>query len=142
MQIRFQTPQQYLFYHQNVKHLLLIWAKEHTKQLFIVEDEGNQTLTLHYPGETYTEMILDQVEPIFFQELQTEEETFTAILGATFSFREKLIGMFYHPNQLTKQIYFFQIQGESIMEIPEAEYADVVDTFCREFPEYVDAPKK
>lgn len=142
MQIRFQTPKQYLFYHQNVKHLLLIWAKEHTKQLFIVEDEKDQTLSLSYPGETYAEMVLDQVSPIFFQELQTETETFTAILGATFSFREKLIGMYYHPEQPTTSVYFFHIKGERIVEIPEEEYADVIDTFCREFPEYVETPKK
>jgi hypothetical protein len=140
LQIRFQTPKQYLFYHQNVKHLLLIWAKEHTKQLFIVEDEKDQTLSLSYPGETYAEMVLDQVSPIFFQELQTETETFTAILGATFSFRGKLIGMYYHPDQPATLVYFFQIQGEKIEEIPEAEYADVVEAFLQEFPEYVENP--
>ena len=66
MNIQFKTPHQYVFIHENVKHLLLIWSKEAKKQLFIVEEKEGE-LHLLYPGETYEELVLDQVEDIFFR---------------------------------------------------------------------------
>jgi hypothetical protein len=136
VEIRFQTPYQFLFIHQNVKHLLLLWKKENTKQLYIVEEE-NTSLVLRYPGETYVEMILDQVEPVFFQELETEEATFSVALGATFSFQDKLIGMYYAPDNPSEQLYFFEIQEDKIVEISDEDYPVIVQHFIKEFPDYI-----
>ncbi|SFJ22474.1 hypothetical protein [Thermoflavimicrobium dichotomicum] len=139
MEIRFQTPYQYLFIHQNVKHLLLLWKKERKKEIYVVHEENN-TLYLRYPGETYTEIVLDQISPIFFQQLETEEGAFQAVLGATFEYRGKLIGMYYPQENPTEQLYFFEIREDKILEIPDEEYESVVQTFIREFPEYIANP--
>ncbi|MBA4496253.1 hypothetical protein ACFO25_19770 [Paenactinomyces guangxiensis] len=136
MQIRFQTPYQYLFIHQNVKHLLLLWKKERKRELYIIEEENDGTLLLRFPGETYAEMVLQEIEPIFFQRLETEEGLFPAILGATFTFEEKLIGMYYHRDHPTEELYFFEIQGETLTEISDQKYEAVVHAFMNEFPEY------
>lgn len=137
MQIRFQTPHQYLFIHQNVKHLLLLWKKERKRELYIVEEEGTDTVFLRFPGETYVEMVLQEIEPIFFQRLETETGPFPAILGATFPYQERLIAMYYHRDNPAEELYFFEIQGEKLIEIKEEEYQKVVQTFMDEFPEYM-----
>lgn len=133
MNVRFQTPHQYIFIHESVKHLLLIWSKESKKQLFVAEEEGD-ALTLRYPGETYTETVLEQVEPVFFLELEGGVE---AILGATFHHRGRLIGMYYDKKQPAGPPYFFDIENGFPAEIPDEEYQDVANTFAKEFPDYL-----
>ncbi len=90
MHVRFETPHQYVFIHENVKHLLLVWSKDSKKQLFIAEDEED-ALVLRYPGEVYTETVLEQVEPVFFLDLEGGVE---AVLGATF----------YHQGQADRHV--------------------------------------
>ncbi|TCS93155.1 hypothetical protein [Hazenella coriacea] len=135
MNIQFQTPHQYLFIHQNVKHLLLLWKKERKRDLYLVEEENDQ-YNLSYPGETYVETVLEQIEPILLQHLETEEETFTAILGATFHYQDKLIALYYHPTFPDEQLYFFEIQGETLIDLSDEEFPLVLHTFATEFPEY------
>lgn len=136
MIIQFKTPHQYLFTHENVKHLLLIWPKEAKKQLFIAE-EKNGELQLYYPGETYEEIVLDQVESVFFPRLETEADSIQAALGATFHYGDKLIAMYYDRNQPGEQFYFFELDEGKLVEIPDEQYEATVLAFLKEFPEYV-----
>jgi hypothetical protein len=135
LRIRFQTPYQYLFVHCNVKHLLLLWRKERKRELYVVEEEGDELL-LRYPGETYAERVLDEIEPVFFQRLETDNGPFLAILGATFLYGERTMGMYYHPDRPNEEIYFFEIREGRIHEIDDHEYENVVKAFMSEFPEY------
>jgi hypothetical protein len=138
--IRFQTPHQYFFIYENVKHLLLLWSKEQHRELYIVEEEGD-VLNLRYPGETYRELVLEQLEDIFFQRLETEDDQFRAALAASFSHRDRLYGAYYPIRQgeagPVEQLYFFEIRGQKIVEIPDDEYEDVAQTFFETFPEYI-----
>lgn len=138
MKIRFQTPHQYVFYHHHVKHLLLVWEKEKKKELYLIKEEKEDECLLQYPGETYTEMVLQELEPVFFQTLKTEEEQFPAILGATFLYQKRLMGMYYHQYRPEEEPpYFFEIKDEQLVEIADDEYEKVVQTFAQEFPEYI-----
>ncbi|OYD09461.1 hypothetical protein [Paludifilum halophilum] len=136
MNVRFQTPHQYVFVHENVKHLLLVWSKEAKKQLFLAEEEGD-SLHLKYPGETYAEMVLDQVEPVFFRQLEVEDTTISVVLGATFHYQGRLIGMYYNREQPDRDLYFFALEGDRLEDIPDEEYEGAARTFLEEFPEYI-----
>jgi hypothetical protein len=133
--IRFQTPYQYVFIHNNVKHLLLLWEKEHKRQLYIVEEEADEMLLL-FPGDSYTETVLDQIEPILFQRLETDAGPFLAVLGATFTYDERKMVMYYHPEHPDREIYFFEWSGDGIAELDEEEYEAVTRAFINEFPEF------
>ena len=136
MDIRFNTPHQYLFYHQNVKHLFLLWKKEKKRELYIVEDDQGHIL-LRYPGETYVDTVLHEIEPIFFQHLVNEEGPLAVILGATFSYKQIVIGMYYTPPHPNEDLYFFQIEEERIREIEDSEYENVVHEFMTKFKDYI-----
>ncbi len=136
MNIRFQTSYQYVFIHEGIKHLLLLWQKEHKRDLYIVEEENDGEMALRFPGETYIEMVLKDIEPVFFQRLESGERAFLAILGATFSYQDRIMLMYYDPEFPTEAIYFFERSDDGIAEIEEAEYEQVVQTFIHEFPEY------
>lgn len=136
--IQFQTPHQYVFFHHHIKHLLLIWEKERKKEIYLVQDETDDQMILQYPGETYMEMVLQELEPVFFQTLATETEEFPAILGATFMYQKRLIGMYYHQYRPTEEPpYFFEITNEQIQEIPEEDYESIAQTFMQKYPDYI-----
>lgn len=138
LNFRFTTPHQYLFIHHHIKHLLLLWEKERRKEIYIVKEESPDELLLHYPGETYMEMVLHELEPVFFQTLATDTAQFEAVLGATFVYQKKLIGMYYRKDRLQDASpYFFEIADEQLREIPDEEYETVVNMFSQEFPEYI-----
>lgn len=136
MEIRFQTPHQYLFIHHGIKHLLVIWQKEHKKEIYIVEEE-KESLLLRYPGETYREMILDELGDVFFPVLETEEGSFPTALGATFLYQNRLIGMYYRRENPEEQPFFFEIRDKQLLDLSDEEYAEVVQQFMKEFPEYI-----
>lgn len=138
MLVQFQTPHQYVFVHENVKHLLLLWPKEAKKQLFLAEEQKG-TLNLLYPGETYEEMVMDQVNPIFFCQLETEDGLVSVVLGATFRHRELEVAMYYNREDPSGPPYFFTLKNGNLADIPDEEYEAVVRTFLQEFPEYIQA---
>ncbi|MFC4077837.1 hypothetical protein [Salinithrix halophila] len=137
MNIRFNTPHQYVFVHENVKHLLLVWPKEAKRQLFVVEEEDG-LLSLTYPGETYEETVLIQVEPVFFRHLETDSGLLSVVLGATFRHQGRLMGMFYNREETTGPPFFFELREDDLQDIPEDEYEEVARVFLEEFPEYVE----
>lgn len=136
MNIRFQTRDQYLFIHRNVKHLLLLWEKEHRKHLYLITEEDGENLTLLDPGETYQEHVFDEILPVFFQALDTEKGPLATILGATFVYQERLVGMYYNPYQPAEDLFFFYIYDQQIQEISDEDYEQVVQAFTQEFPDY------
>jgi hypothetical protein len=139
LQIQFATPHQYLLLHRNVKHLLLLWKKERKRQLYIVTEE-KETMLLQYPGETYVDMMLQEIEPLLFQTLETEKGPFPALLGATFAVNERNYAMYYHKDHPTSEVYFFEIGEEKLLEIPAEDYEQIVRLFATQFPEYISLP--
>lgn len=138
MNIQFTTPHQYVFIHEHIKHVLLIWEKESRQDIYIIETETPDTMTLRYPGETYRELILDELEPYFFQVLLAEDESeIPVILGATFTFADKLVGMYYQKTNPSDTPFFFFLQNENLEDIADDQYASVVDRFRLEFPTYI-----
>ncbi|BCU82093.1 hypothetical protein JIR001_18760 [Polycladomyces abyssicola] len=136
MYIQFDTPHQYVFIHEHVRHLLLLWPKEEKNQLYVAEWKDD-TLWLRYPGETYTETVWDQVEPFFFQRLKTEEKEIHAVLGATFRQGKRLYAMYYNRDNPGDDLYFFEVRSQRLHEIPDEEYENVVQAFLLEYPEYM-----
>lgn len=136
MHLRFQTTQQYLFIHHFVKHLLVIWSKERRKDIYLVMEEHPDELTIKYPGETYREHVLQELEAVFFQTLETDQERFPVHLVATFLFQKRLIGIYFEPTREHEQPYLFEIVDETIKELTDHEYEDAWLVACNDFPEY------
>lgn len=140
MQIRFQTPHQYFFIHEDIKHLLVLWSKEQHRELYVVE-EHDDALNLRYPGETYAALVLDQLGDVFFQRLETEQEQFRAALASTFYYEKRLIGAYYRADQeesdAIDEIYFFEIRDQQLLDISDEEYEPIAQQFFEKFPEYI-----
>ncbi|WP_028776187.1 hypothetical protein [Shimazuella kribbensis] len=135
MNVHFATEHQYIFSHHHIQHVLLIWDKETRKDIYIVETETPDTLTLRYPGETYRERILDELEPYFFQVLLSEDQKeIPVILGATFAFHDQTVGMYYTKKEINSIPYFFFLRESELMDIPEQSYGQVIQQFRSTHP--------
>ncbi|MCH5586223.1 hypothetical protein MK805_14875 [Shimazuella sp. AN120528] len=135
LHIKFATSHQYLFSHHQVQHALIIWDKESRKDIYLVDTETPDTLTLRYPGETYRERLLDELEPYFFQVLLTEDDSEIAvILGATFDFQDQLVGMYYSKTEKHTP-YFFYLQNGQLLDILEIDYTAVIEQFRLLYPQ-------
>jgi hypothetical protein len=137
LHIQFDTLHQYVFIHEHVRHLLLLWPKEEKIQLYLAEWKDD-VLWLRFPGETYTEIVWDQVEPYFFQKLKTETGEVNVVLGATFHHNKRLYAMYYNRNDPEDDLYFFEVRSQHLHEIPDEEYESVVQAFLLEYPEYLE----
>lgn len=137
MAIQFNTPQQYLFIHERVKHLLILWKQEQITEIYIVEEENGNDLLLRHPGRLYVERLIQQLDPIFFLTIDTGSSTVPLALGATFYHNKKLIGYYVpsDPSLKWETVYFFEISDQRVINIPDQELSQVIHSFRNEFPE-------
>jgi hypothetical protein len=135
LNIKFDTHHQYLFFHHQIQHALIIWDKESRKDIYLAETETPDTITLRYPGETYRERLLDELEPYFFQVLLTDDDTEIAvILGATFDFQDRLAGVYYSKKETNQTPYFFYLNDGQLIDIPDTDYSAIIDQFRLTYP--------
>jgi hypothetical protein len=136
LHIKFATDHQYVFSHHQIQHALIIWDKESRKDIYLVETETPDTLILRYPGETYRERLLDELEPYFFQVLLSEDQLeIPVILGATFAFQKKLVGMYYSKSGSRENLYFFYLLDGELVDITEEVYPEVIEHFRSNYPD-------
>jgi hypothetical protein len=136
MYIKFATHHQYLFSHHQIQHALIIWDKESRQDIYLVDTETPDTLTLRYPGETYRERLLDELESYFFQVLLTEDDNEIAvILGATFDYQHQLVGMYYSKTESDNTPYFFYLQDGQLLDISDKDYSAVIEQFRLSYPQ-------
>ncbi|SHF31554.1 hypothetical protein SAMN05444392_1153 [Seinonella peptonophila] len=136
MNIHFSSPHQYLFFHYHIKHLLVIWKKELRKDIYIVQDDNEESITVKYPGETYRERVLQEIEAVFFQTLEMDQELFQVHLVATFPYQNQLIGIYQDAKDSQKQPFLFAIVDEELQELTDQEYEQAWHIALQEFPEY------
>lgn len=136
LNIKFSTEHQYLFSHHQVQHALIIWDKESRQDIYLADTKTPDTITLHYPGETYRERLLDELEPYFFQVLLTENDNeIPVILGATFDFQDQLVGMYYSKMKTDNMSYFFYLQNGKLSDIADQDYTNVIQQFRLTYPD-------
>lgn len=136
MNIRFQTPYQFLFLHRDVKHLLVIWEKERKKEIFLVDHEEQNQLTIRYPGESYQAHILDEIEEIFLPKLECDGEIIPVILAATFEWNQRLYAVYYPKDKITEELYFFEIIDGQLQEISDEKYEQVISYYQKTYSDY------
>jgi hypothetical protein len=134
MNIRFSTSHQYLFSHEQISHVLVLWDKEARIDIYLIDTETPDSLTLRYPGETYRERLWDELGPYFFQVLLDEnEQEIPVVLRATFHYKDQLVGMFLAKDDLTP--YFFYLHHGKLADIAEEEYSFVIEQFRVVYPQ-------
>ncbi len=133
---RFHGADEYAFYYENAHLLLVDWNRDDAKFLFLIRESlDDGTYSLSYPGERYTDTVLDAVLPVFFVQV-TEEQDESAkryVLGSVFVAGNEKYGAYYQKDGNAAQAVLFKLLGEgpdTKLEVPtDEEYETAVQAF-------------
>ncbi|MCL6453104.1 MAG: hypothetical protein K6T78_05650 [Alicyclobacillus sp.] len=137
--VRFAGATPYTFYFEHAQLVLLTWTRDDARFLFLVREQGPEEWLLDYPGETFTNRVLDTVERIFFIEV---EETHGAaprsyILGCYFTLQGAAYGAYYDRSGESPDVVLFRIRGRSpesdLIPLEGEEYARVAAYFLEQY---------
>jgi|GEM_PF-5229073 len=145
MAFRFHQSEQYAFLYENVHLLMVTWTRDNAKFLFRIEAQSeNGELQLDYPGETFSNRVLDNLERIFFIQVQSENSAGKAyVLGSYFEVDGQMYGAYYERQaEQRPEVVLFKLEGEApnhSLEVPsEEEYQRAAAAFSEQHADLMD----
>lgn len=139
----FPGAQQYAFLFENVHLLMLSWDRDDAKFLFLIKEQRDDGFVLDYPGQLFSDRVLDTVQNIFFVQIQEENaQSRKYILGSYFEANRKMYGAYYEPGNEKADVVLFRIEGEApdlkLEVLNEAEYEQASAVFIQQHQELMD----
>lgn len=140
----FKDAEQYAFLYENVHLMMVSWTRDDARLLFRIEEQADNSLALAYPGETFTDRVLDALENIFFIQVQEEgTDGVPYVLGSYFEVDGQMYGAYYERDVDERPtVVLFKVEGEPPMqslEVPsESEYERAAAAFSEQHADLVD----
>lgn len=143
--LAFPKADQYAFLYENAHLMLLSFDRDDAKFLFLITEQRDGELVLDYPGQRFTETVLDAIQNIFL--IQVEEESGSTrkyALGSYFLVDGRKYGAYYERESQSDEpnVALFRIEGEateSTLEVlGDEEYVRVSQVFVEEHSEMMD----
>lgn len=134
--LAFPKADHYAFFFEEVHLLLVSWERDDKKELYRISEQfGEEALHLDYPGQLYTERVMDLVLRIFFitvREEHSEKKEKKYTLGAYFVKDGQGYAVYYEREaSVRSELVFFRVaegdEGFGLEAIEdEAEHAAIV----------------
>ncbi|MBL0388186.1 DUF1292 domain-containing protein [Tumebacillus sp. ITR2] len=107
---RFGKGKEYAFFNEHVHLLLIDFERDNKKELYLIADqETDGTYILEYPGELFTEQLMELTGSIFFVQVQEEGREGKYALGAFFTIIRQTYGLYYdRENPDNGELVFFR----------------------------------
>lgn len=132
----FPDADKYAFIYYEAHLLLMAFDRDDAKFLFVINHEGGDPIRLKYPGQTFTDRVLDDIERIFFVTLEEPDRAPTRlVLGSLFEVSGKRFGAYYEAGAEQPEVVLFEVHGtapEYELRVPEEA---VYETASRVFAE-------
>lgn len=138
MAFTFPKAEQYAFLYENAHLVMLVWDRDRARFLFLIRGQDDSGLSLDYPGETFTNRVLDTIESIFFVQVQEEGKAEPAryVLGSYFEVNRQMYGAYYQRDKASPDVMLFRIDGEAPNQTLEVidgeEYGPVAERFTEQ----------
>lgn len=140
--LAFPNAKQYAFLYEDAHLLLLSWDRDDAKFLFRIIEQQDGELVLDYPGQKFTDTILDNIQNVFLIQVQEPgREAKTYALGSYFVIGAQKYGAYYEreSEKEAPEVTLFRIDGEAPnyqLEVPDdAEYEQVAAAFVEQHEE-------
>lgn len=137
--LAFPSATQYAFLYEDAHLLLLTWDRDDAKFLFRIVDHKDGELVLDYPGQRFTDTILDNIQQIFLIQVQEPgNDSCAYALGSYFIVEGRKYGAYYEREKEADQpeVALFRIDGEAPeyrLEVPsDDEYEQVAAVFVNQ----------
>lgn len=141
----FQDADEYAFLFENAHLLLVCWRRDDAKFLYLIRGEtADAQIKLSYPGQQFTETVLDKILPIFFVQVSEEGDTEERhyVLGSYFVAGGQPFGAYYQRGEENPTVVLFKIVGEApdiTLEVPhDDEYALASSAFQEQHQDFMD----
>ncbi|GGI96975.1 hypothetical protein GCM10010885_03180 [Alicyclobacillus cellulosilyticus] len=140
----FPKAKPYVFLYENAPLVWLRWDRDDAHHLFLIRNQLQDTLTLDYPGDAFTQRVLDDVSSIFFVELREEgaEQGRKLALGCYFTVGRQPYGAYYERDRTPPDVVLLRVDGEPprrTLAVPdEEEYAHVAGVFYEAMRDWLD----
>lgn len=138
--LAFPNAAQYAFIYEDAHLLLLSWDRDDAKFLFRIVEQNDGELVLDYPGQRFTDTILDTIGDIFLVQVQEEgKQNRMYALGSYFVIGSQRYGAYYEREAQVEEpeVTLFRIDGEAPgyrLEVPdETEYQQVAKVFVEQY---------
>lgn len=136
---RFRGAKEYAFTFDHAELLLLTWDRDDAKFLFRIDEKSKDEILLDYPGETFSNRVLDAVSTVFF--IHVEEGTSSTprpyVLGSYFHWNQVPYGAYYERDTEARDMVLFRFEGEgpqtTLEPISGEEYRQVSSYFIEHF---------
>jgi hypothetical protein len=110
----FPDATEYAFVFHNAHLLLMTYARDDAKFLFLIDGEDEGSFRLTYPGRAFTDRVLDTIESIFFVAVEEEgQEPTRYILGSLFDAGGRTFGAYYERDNAEANVVLFEASGEA-----------------------------
>ncbi|BCJ86181.1 hypothetical protein [Effusibacillus dendaii] len=132
MQPLFKFPKagHYAFFYETAHLMLISWERDDKKELYRISGQQGETISLDFPGELYTDRVMDMISRIFFINVQEASEEKRYTLGAYFTRHSHAYAVYYERDAAAGELIFFRVidegtgYGLDVVEDP-AEYQAV-----------------
>lgn len=125
-------------------HLLLVqWERDDKRELYLIAGQKDEVLELDFPGELYTEQVMDVTGNIFFISVQEESDVKRYILASYFVLNDIRYAVYYERGATQPgELVFFRVVDEGTsygLEVieDETEYASVAEEIEKRYTDFV-----
>lgn len=109
----FPKADHYAFFYEEAHLMLISWQRDDKKELYRISGQQEDTLHLDYPGQLYSERVMELISSIFFITLQEEEQEQKYTMGAYFTKNDQGYAVYYQRDATTRSdLIFFRVVDE------------------------------
>ncbi|MCL6593954.1 MAG: hypothetical protein K6T31_08265 [Alicyclobacillus sp.] len=139
----FAKAEQYAFLFENAPLLLLAWERDDAKFLFLIKEVRADGLVLDYPGQAFTDRVLDTISQVFFiQVAEGEQPSRRYVLGSLFHCAGRMYGAYYERDAAEPNVVLFRLQGEApdfeLVLLDETEYEQAAAAFAEQHQDWLE----
>ncbi|MFC4769611.1 hypothetical protein [Effusibacillus consociatus] len=121
----FPKADHYAFFYEEAHLMLVCWNRDDKKELYRISGQQEEMLQLDYPGDLYTERVMELISSIFFISVQEEVREQKYTLGAFFTKNHQGYAVYYERDAISRSdLIFFRVVEEGAgyaLEVVESE---------------------
>lgn len=109
----FPKAQHHAFFYEEAHLLLISWERDGKKELYLIADQQDEVLQLDFPGELYTERVMELIRSIFFISVQEDSGVTKHVLAAYFTKNDNAYAVYYERDANSpSELIFFRVADE------------------------------
>jgi len=138
----FPKADKYAFLYENAHLVMLSWTRDHAKFLFLIRAQSDTGIELEFPGERFSNQVMDAIENIFFIQVDNEDARKKYVLGSYFVVGKTRYGAYYERDvNHQPEVILFRIDGEApdlqLNVLDEAEFDTASTAFQAQHQDFI-----